>query len=229
MGALQDAIAAGRPYFGEEMRANQLQALRARWFPHIISSVKGDCNNILEIGSWAGQSTCEWLKQAPGAFIVCVDPWVPYTTDPGQHYIDMNEAAKDDKMFNLFKHNIKASGFEDRVVIKRGTSMEVLPTLMDRYSIIFIDGDHIHPAPSIDIHMAWPLLAEGGIMCGDDLDKQFHEINPALHEQALGSGLDFVHSYHPGVTEAIRHKFGTVWMRDGFWAVRKINGTQGTI
>src|SRR6185436_20687187 len=66
--------------------------------------------------------------------------------------------------------------------------------------------------------------------CGDDLERQAKELDPAELEAAAARGQDFVFAggtqerYHPGVTAGVGCEFGDVSAWDGFWAVRMVDG-----
>ena len=87
--------------------------------------------------------------------------------------------------------------------------------------LIFLDGDHQYEMISEDIANAQRLVREGGIICGDDLDIQLHDVARSTHDDALGSGSPYIGAgYHVGVTEAVGRAFGPI-VADRFWAVRK--------
>ena len=77
-----------------------------------------------------------------------------------------------------------------------------------------------------DLPEAKRLIRTGGIICGDDLEMQLKDLDPAEVETAALGGQDFVSpgsgrvGYHPGVTLAVAREFGEVSTWDGFWAVR---------
>ena len=70
-------------------------------------------------------------------------------------------------------------------------------------------------------------MKEGGIICGDDLNLQLHEIdqNNALknkHKDFIEDPLT-KKNFHPGVTVAVSEIFGEASSWGGFWAMQKIN------
>ena len=65
----------------------------------------------------------------------------------------------------------------------------------------------------------------GGLICGDDLEIQFHEAH--IDESHRSRFIDYVEDndvgfYHPGVTLAVYDVFGEVSSFGGFWVMRKI-------
>ena len=108
--------------------------------------------HILEIGSFEGKSTVWFLEnllQNQNSSITCIDPWTSYsqTNDSFKSYNSENTEWDFKKHKNTFLHNIKESGFENKVNIIQGFSHEILPELIHKkkFDIIFIDGNHTAP------------------------------------------------------------------------------------
>lgn len=78
-------------------------------------------NKILEIGTAVGYSAMCFSK---------------YITKDG--YIDTIE--RDEERIIQAKENIKKVGVEDKIHIYEGDAVEILPTLNDKYDMIFIDA-----------------------------------------------------------------------------------------
>jgi hypothetical protein len=94
------------------------------------------------------------------------------------------------------------------------------------FDVIYLDGDHRYSHVIRELRWANRLLAEDGIICGDDLELQLRDTD-ALACRATAE-FDFVvdcrsgRLYHPGVTLAVDEFFGgavTCW--DGFWAMAR--------
>ena len=219
---------------------NRESPLCERWL-QARAKRKQDHLQILEVGSWAGNSAILWadaLKDAyatrglGNAMVVCVDAWRPFVT--AEHNLGVNvstrimEAAlRKRKIFNLFLHNIRCSNNDDLVRPCLGTSDEMLPILRDeQFDVIFVDAAHCYSSVVKDMHNATRLLREGGVLCGDDLELQAADVDRDFAEQ--NKELDFAtdpktgEDYHPGVTLAVGDFFGgNVSCFEGFWAMRK--------
>jgi predicted O-methyltransferase YrrM len=196
---------------------------------------EGPALDVLEIGSWAGASAVTWamaLREAGASgTVTCVDPWLPYfdvEAEHDRHYRDMNDAARDGLIAQLFEHNIRCAGVADMIRQRRGYSQNVLPELPSgQFDIVYIDGSHRFEDVRFDIQQAKRLLRGGGTICGDDLERQSSEVSADELSQAIAGGRDYVYSeasrshYHPGVTGAVGREFESVGVWDGFWAVRK--------
>ena len=190
--------------------------------------------NILEIGSWAGGSTitfAEAIKKYNGGRgkVTAVDAWQSFhgeNMEKSSHAV-MEKALQENKIFDLFLHNIKSAGVEKLVEVKRGWSKDILPAMLtENFDLIFIDGSHFYKDVLFDLQNSAQLLKSGSVMCGDDLELQFNEVDQRnlLEHKGNDTLLDpkFGSKYHPGVTLAVREFFGeeiTCWK--GFWAMRK--------
>jgi predicted O-methyltransferase YrrM len=242
---LIEALLSGKPYFGPAMRAIQGPPVRHRYLTALATEIaqwKQQVSiRILEIGTWAGASAITWAtaiqKLGREGKVTCVDQWQPYFVEQlevAPHYRAMNQAAKDDKIFKLFLHNIRAAKVSHMIDYLVGDANKVLPELpSDSFDIIYIDGSHVYENVRADIKQAKRLIREGGIICGDDLELEGMEVDEREHAAAVDSKRDFVYStkrggyYHPGVTEAVAVEFGTVSNWEGVWAARKV-GQQWT-
>jgi predicted O-methyltransferase YrrM len=234
---LRRRLRAGEPYFGPALAAQQ-GLPRRHWYMQRV--VEAECQGreepfqILEIGSWAGGSAITWaaaLKEYNGGRgrVVCVDPWCSYFAAEeadAHYYAVMEQALQSGDIFQLFLHNIRAGGHEDVIRVLKAPSDEALALLgPGRFDLIFVDGDHSYAAVAADLASAAPLLREGGILCGDDLEVQLSEADEAAAR--ANAGRDYVRDprtgqwFHPGVTLAVAEAVGDVSVWEGFWAVRK--------
>lgn len=232
------------PYFGSHLYARQGDSRRHIYMQAVVDTqgkFAGDRPlRLLEVGSWAGGSAITWatalntLHKAKGT-VVCVDPWRPYF-DPKKIgsapiYQAMSDAAESGEIFDLFLHNIRTAQVEELVTPFRGVSDKVLPLLADKaFDVVFVDGAHTYDAVSKDLRNCVRLVAEGGILCGDDLEMQLDAVDAAHNREFCNT--DFVQDpksgnwYHPGVCRAVSEFFGchvSVW--EGFWAMRRVGNS----
>jgi len=76
-----------------------------------------------------------------------------------------------------------------------------------------------------------PLIRDGGIICGDDLqirlgdivEDKLDEHRHYLQYNRPNAHLDGVF-YHPGVTQAVAEVFGEVSSSGRIWAMHKLGG-----
>ena len=200
-----------------------------------IVSEKLSSLSLLEIGSWLGASTLAWShginRYFPnGGKILCVDPWNQYLDkveiEQKVKTLKMDEMARLGLAYECFLHNISFAPENVSIRHFRGCSENVLPYLMDgSFDIIYIDGDHTYDKFIGDLEEANRLLKPEGIVCGDDLELQSHQVD--IDYAILNKDRDFVKdpnstiAYHPGITLGVRDFFGEVQSYSGFWLMRK--------
>jgi hypothetical protein len=177
-----------------------------------------------------GSSLYTWaravhLLSTTGAEVHCVDAWeeVEHEQYNKSH---MARELIEGVAHRVFKNTAKLVENWVSVLELKGMSCDVLPNLSKHYfDIVYIDACHLHPEVLTDIKHSHELLAVGGYMCGDDLEKQLHEVD---QEHALTHVRDdYVRdpktdlSYHPGVTLGVGEFFGAVSVYQGFWIMQK--------
>ncbi len=236
-----------KPYFGVYLMAGQTWEERKPYMENLVKrealkETRGDFR-LLEVGSWAGNSVLTWANALKSVEtkgeIVCVDPWIPYVKPEkdmtNKAPLVMEKALKSDKIFQLFLHNISAANVSSMTTLMRGTSDKVLPLLRkESFNMAFIDGAHYYSNVINDLKNAERLICEGGILCGDDLELQSHEVDMefAQANKEVDVVLDPMtgKEYHPGVSLAVSDFFkGPVSSSNGFWAMRKTRNGWGTV
>lgn len=121
--------------------------------------------NYLEIGVASGihviQISQSYCKH-PDSKIYCVDPWQDYDDYP--EYKGLQDLA-----WNSFNRNISTYYLQDKCVIKRGFSGEIVPTFQDNFfDIIYVDGNHETEFVYNDGCMAFEKVKSGGYIVFDD-------------------------------------------------------------
>mgnify|MGYP001583022676 CR=1 FL=1 len=189
--------------------------------------------NVLEVGSYEGGSALalsSFIIQhcEHGGSITCIDPWQPYLPeeDVGSNETcrRMQEDFKAGTVFERFVDNIKHAHEKAPISFYVGTLAEAIKgfaLLEGQYDLVYIDGSHAYKDVLSDIRNAKRLLKVGGVMCGDDLERQFEESDKDL--TFANKHREFINGYHPGVTLAVWKAFGKVWCEEAVWAVRKID------
>jgi len=158
--------------------------------------------------------------------VFCVDVWDRWS---GLEFQEGQIVARDTVLqvaYDIFSYNIKVARLDDIIFPIIGDSRTALDALRDGYfDIIYIDGHHGYEYVLSDIRNAKRLISDGGIICGDDLEKQVGEVDnialKAQKDQIAGSDPLSGSPYHPGVTLAVFEEFGTINPFIGLWAVRK--------
>ncbi len=157
---------------------------------------------ILEIGALEGESAVVLARHGR---VLTVDVW------------------EDEKVKGSFLRRTKGKNIE----YIQENSVRCLPKIRDQFDFIFVDGCHHYTETMSDIGNAKRLVAEGGIIAGDDLDLSAEETDRnALwnkREEDVAVDPKTGKACHPGVTLAIADQLGNVVkkMPHTFWAVRK--------
>lgn len=234
----KECLRANQPYFGVYMSATQGNPVRHAYMSQLVKFESAHRDNrsfkVLEVGSWAGGSAITWAQAIKShhhgnGIVVCVDSWEPYldlNKERGKHYLRMNKALTTGEIFKLFVHNIRSSGHSDIVFAVKAPADRILPLFSsEKFDLVFIDGDHAYSNVSRDLRNCAHLVADGGILCGDDLELQLSETDV---NYARGmSEVDYIQDpktgkwFHPGVTVAINEMLGVVSVWEGFWAMRR--------
>jgi SAM-dependent methyltransferase len=228
--ALLDALFGDVPYFGGQTEGYQGTIVR-HMFMVCGLQLAIDQNRpvrMLEIGSWTGNSALTWAQgirqfSPKGGSILCLDPWGQYFSEgdvaKGGLYHGMDTLAALDLAYNLFLHNTKS--IKDNVTLEhiRGTSAD-LKASGGQFDLIYIDGSHYYDDVLLDLQRCAPLLREGGILCGDDLEAQVGRVEESFLLDK--KRVNYTGGFHPGVALAVFHFFRrAISVTHGFWHVRK--------
>lgn len=150
------------------------------WFnaPYLYDRIASDrrFKKILEIGTWKGLSTCFMCKRlvelnrTNEVEFYAVDTFMGAEDEIDAAYKEVKE-GKD--IYQIYLNNIKELGFENIVKTIKGDSVDALSSFEDEYfDFIFIDGDHSYEGCFRDILAAYPKVKSGGILAGDDFDRE---------------------------------------------------------
>ena len=142
---------------------------------------------VLEVGSWVGDSAVAMLEVDPGVHVTCVDTFKGTDSDQcGDIARGLIKITSKDIVYETFLENIKP--YQDRVRVIRRDSI----TAADRFhaatlDMVYLDAGHTYKELKADIGAWLPCIKNTGIIAGHDYgDPQF-----------------------PGVTEAVREAFGS--------------------
>jgi predicted O-methyltransferase YrrM len=242
------SLSAGQPYFPETLfgvQSHPLRYLHMTQTVHLLAERFPERElNILEIGTWIGASALTWIYAldlyAKGqGTIYCCDLWETYfdieaerrkQPDRGPQAdvpaLAMDTAAEAGLPLDLFLYNVEVGGGKGRIVTIKGDSRTSLRPLADGFfDLVYIDGDHRYRAVKSDIEEAKRLVRVGGIVAGDDLELQLHEVDEGVARSR--GDADWVDDpktgkgHHPGVTVAVAEAFGAIHGYNGYWLVEK--------
>ena len=248
-GSLIRMLFPNAPYFGGETEGIQGDAMRRH--PGMSAAVSllarpDERIRILEIGSYAGYSALTWAQSIEefcpqGGDLLCVDPWAGYIDDDvlekeGLANVAWNPKAYDnsmDEIYDLFRHNT-SFGRSGKVNIHhfRAPGLDAMRYLRDEFfDIVYIDGRHVYRHVLADLEAGTRLVRKGGFLCGDDLERQLHEVDAAHARANIGHHVTedpkTKQGYHVGVTLAVADFFGgEVTNFNGFFAMRRAGDRQ---
>lgn len=151
---------------------------------------------IIEVGSWMGHSAIYMSKaverecgQTP---IICVDTWLGscehYFRDDYLGDLAIKNGRPD--FYSAFLSNLLFHHTEDQIIpvsLPSHTAQQVLARLGIKADIIYIDAGHGYQDVMSDITDYRMLLADGGIMFGDDYF--YKPLKRAVDDFAQANGL----------------------------------------
>ena len=221
-----------RPYLGIADALQGVHAPERQVFMSAVVDLLKDKRNhlkILEIGTYAGSSALTWFNAVENLFpgnssLLCVDAWEKSSASQyGEH---AEKALKSNRVYEAFLHNMELAPESIKIDHIRALSEDALPNLEDAsFDIIYIDGCHYYREALSDILESKRLISNGGVICGDDLELNYDEIDTGF--AAANKKTNYVKDpktgirYHPGVTLAVNECFGAVSQFRGFWAMQK--------
>ena len=146
------------------------------WFSHNINTLdfffkKNKCYekkiNMLEIGSYEGNSSVFFLKYFPKLSLTCVDTFEGGIEQGNKNF---------DQLYENFKFNVDE--YKDRLKIVRGTSDNFFNSQENIfYDLIYIDGSHHYKDVLNDAKNSYKSLKKGGYLIFDDFLWNFYS-NP---------------------------------------------------
>jgi predicted O-methyltransferase YrrM len=181
--------------------AERFAYLPLTWFSNqtplqaILNALKP--RSIGEIGSYMGASAHFFARFPSVAEIFCIDHW---DRDRVEGY-DPDGASQNffNNLYEQFLANAVHCGMDDKIVPLRLDSREAADCCGRhgfRFDLIYIDGDHTTVGARDDILRWFPLLNEGGLLCGDDWawQKEPDNVAGAVMSVAREKGWQVFHS-----------------------------------
>jgi SAM-dependent methyltransferase len=127
---------------------------------HLLWQIASHCPpaSVLEIGCRTGISICQLLsamEKPQDTRVVLCDIFADGFISP--------EIVK----MNLRHLNLPTENIEFKV----GSSLDIIPTIQEKFSYILVDGDHTPSVARQDLENVSGLLNEGGVLIFDDISK----------------------------------------------------------
>jgi predicted O-methyltransferase YrrM len=137
-----------------------------------------DAPEVVEVGSWMGDSATFLASRHPGSTIYCVDTWEGSpndTTGPAAQILGREELLK---RFCQTTRGVLGVSIFPFV----GSSLFWASVWPREVDIVFIDANHDYEACLADIKAWTPHVRAGGIICGHDYTKEFPGVVRAVGE-----------------------------------------------
>lgn len=172
---------------------------------------------IVECGTWKGASIINMAKLTEDHAEISVQRCKLYAVDTWLGGIDhdLNQQVSTSvlerqhgypRLYFLFLANVKRAGVHERICPIPQTSINgarLLAAHQVKADLIYVDGSHEGFDPYEDMKAYWPLLADGGVMFGDDMG--FPGVAVSYYRFLMESGRPF----RPEVID------------NNFWIIRK--------
>jgi hypothetical protein len=121
-----------------------------------------------EVGVWKGKFSLKLLRQTDLKLLHLVDPWKRIESIPNEAWYGPSISQEEmDAIYDGVKTTLAKPIENGRVIIHRGNSKDILPTLKD-LDFVYIDGDHSYEGVAADLAAAFESVRPGGLICGDD-------------------------------------------------------------
>jgi hypothetical protein len=147
--------------------------------------VAGLCQSIgaktfVEVGCKEGRTTGFVLANCPDVSVIAIDPWMkqPKSDDPLRETYEDWDFEKIERTFweNVGEH-------KDRCTMWIRRSISAAPQVAQDHGsvdVVFIDALHDYDSVMQDISLWWPLVREGGFLCGHDFQHKFPGVMRAV-------------------------------------------------
>lgn len=124
---------------------------------------------VVELGSWTGNWTIFIAQHLPeGGRVFAVDNWRPKTAI---YNPNSSEMALLPIVFPQFLSNVIHCNMQSKIIPVRMDTVDAAAKFQKlgiRPDLIYVDAGHDYASVYNDIESWRPLLAEGGLLCGDD-------------------------------------------------------------
>ena len=145
-------------------------------------------NHIIEVGTWLGQSALTMAGHIKSeelhCQITCVDTWLGalefWTWGKDTPERDLLLRHGYPQIYYQFLSNVVHAEAQDVILPLPLPSSIAWKAITQPAQLIYIDGSHEYEDVKADCLSFWNLLADGGIMFGDDYD--WPEVRRAVHD-----------------------------------------------
>jgi len=132
-----------------------------------------NARTFVEVGCKEGRTSGFLLASLPDLRVIAVDPWSP-VPNAAEDYKDWDYSAIERDFWTNIGEN------RNRCEMRRMTSLEASLHTGSPADIVFIDAGHDYENALADIRAWWPLVREGGYLCGHDYQHKFPGVMRAV-------------------------------------------------
>jgi caffeoyl-CoA O-methyltransferase len=175
------------------MLSGHLQGNLLQMLSHMIRP-----RRILELGTFTGYSA---ICLAQG---LCAGGHL--------HTIELNEELED-----TCRRYFKEAGVDDRITMHIGKGTDIIPTLKEKWDIVFLDADKTNYAAYFD--MLFDDIPVGGYIIADNV---LFEGKVMLPEKEQGKNAAAMHQFNLKIRQDKRVEHILLPVRDGISLIRKI-------
>jgi hypothetical protein len=126
---------------------------------------------VVEVGVWEGDFSQRLLDSLRPRTLHLVDPW-QFVPEQESAWYGGARAKSQEDMDRIYEGVIARfipEIADGRVVVIRQTSVSAAERMASRkFEVVYIDGDHTYDAVRADLRAWAPLVAEDGVLTGDD-------------------------------------------------------------
>lgn len=140
----------------------------------LVQSVQEVQGALMEFGCWEGRSLVRIAQAAPDRPVHAVDHW---RGNQGDEYT--TEAVRTRDVYGQFLTNTAELS---NVRVHRASTEDFMVTWTAPIAFLHIDADHDYQPVKDQISWALPLLAPGGVLCGDDYSHRWEGVMQAVDE-----------------------------------------------
>jgi len=125
-------------------------------------------NLAVEVGTHQGAYANRFLQQWEGKKLYCIDPWTIPKGYEKQAKMLMGQGENRDRDFELAKRI--ATIHKPRMELIKDISENAVKRFEDNsLDFVYVDGDHLLPAVTLDFKIWFPKVKPGGVFAGHDI------------------------------------------------------------
>jgi hypothetical protein len=149
------------------------------WFDYesIFNLAINSCpenSKIVELGCWKGKSSCYLLVEAFNSNkkfdIYFIDTWAgskPHLDPNDKACYEPGLAEDEDFVYKIFCNNVNDVNYP-KTIIRSDTFDAVREFENNSIQFLFIDTEHEYEHVNKELHMWYPKVQSGGLICGHD-------------------------------------------------------------